>query len=101
MGAYDAWDTYKTLGIHSACARTQGTKTCPKLSNQKPFHELAQQQKDAAADQYKKDAWKVLKTSIQPMDSLNFQAQPHRVCQSCQGFHDRIRHSHSLEENFP
>jgi len=56
--------------------------------------------KDAAADQYKKDAWKGVENlnTTNGQLSLNFQvAQPHRVCQSC--LPDKIRHApHSLEE---
>jgi len=77
MGAYDAWDTYKDLR-YSFSMRTQGTKTCPKLSIRNLFMSLPSN-KDAAADQYKKDAWKVLKSlnTTNGQLSLNFQvAQP-------------------------
>jgi len=44
MGAYDAWDTYKDLRVFIQHARTQELKPVLNSQNQKPFHELAQQQ---------------------------------------------------------
>jgi len=79
--------------------RTQELKPVLNSQRQKPFHELAQQQKDAAADH---EGWQVLEKPSynQWTAQLNFQvAQPHRVCQSCQGFMiESVTLSHSLEE---
>jgi len=63
----------KTLGYSFMRENTE-LKPVLNSHNQKPFRRLAQQQRTQPQDQYKKDAWKVLKTSIQPMDSsANFQ----------------------------
>lgn len=104
MAIYDAWDTYRDFRQFVEQARKHSDiKPVKDSQTLKPFHELAQQQKEAAANKHEKDAWRSVgkPTYNQSADQLELSngMTPTEYDRQVKSYADRIRYaSPTLQE---